>query len=75
MGTHIHVSGLSYFYTDDKLRQAFIPCKNLVISAVWLKGTTSQGSRAKDQLVAPSFLLDLNLLGVLSSLENPEHHW
>lgn len=44
MGTYIHVSGLSYFYTYDKFRQTFILCKNLVISAVWLKGTTSQGS-------------------------------
>ena len=25
MSTHIHVSGLSYFCTDDKLRQAFTP--------------------------------------------------
>lgn len=25
MGTRIHVSGLSYFCTDDKLRQAFTP--------------------------------------------------
>jgi len=29
MSTRIHVSGLSYFCTDNKLRQAFIPCGRL----------------------------------------------
>ena len=32
MSTHIHVSGLSYFCTDDKLRQAFIPFGTVVLA-------------------------------------------
>ncbi|MBK5281896.1 MAG: RNA-binding protein [Nitrospiraceae bacterium] len=34
MGTRIHVSGLSYFCTDDKLRQAFIPFGTVVLAQV-----------------------------------------
>jgi RNA recognition motif-containing protein len=34
MGTHIHVSGLSYFCTDDRLRQAFIPFGTVVLARV-----------------------------------------
>jgi RNA recognition motif-containing protein len=34
MSTHIHVSGLSYFCTDDKLRQAFIPFGTVVFAQV-----------------------------------------
>jgi RNA recognition motif-containing protein len=34
MNTHIHVSGLSYFCTDDKLRQAFIPFGTVVLAQV-----------------------------------------
>jgi RNA recognition motif-containing protein len=34
MGTHIHVSGLSYFCTDDKLREAFIPFGTVVLAQV-----------------------------------------
>ena len=34
MGTHIHVSGLSYFCTDDKLRQAFIPFGTVALAHV-----------------------------------------
>jgi len=34
MNTHIHVSGLSYFCTDDKLRQAFIPFGMVVLAQV-----------------------------------------
>lgn len=34
MGTHIHVSGLSYFCTDDKLRQAFIPFGTVLLAHV-----------------------------------------
>ena len=34
MGTHIHVSGLSYFCTDDTLRQAFIPFGTVVLAKV-----------------------------------------
>jgi len=34
MGTHIHVSGLSYFCTDDKLRQAFTPFGAVVLAQV-----------------------------------------
>ena len=34
MSTHIHVSGLSYFCTDDKLRQAFIPFGTVVLAQV-----------------------------------------
>ena len=34
MGTHIHVSGLSYFCTDDKLRQAFTPFGTVVLAQV-----------------------------------------
>ncbi len=34
MGTHIHVSGLSYFCTDDTLRQAFIPFGTVVLAQV-----------------------------------------
>ena len=32
--THIHVSGLSYFCTGDKLRQAFIPFGAVVLAQV-----------------------------------------
>jgi hypothetical protein len=34
MGTRIHVSGLSYFCTDDKLRQAFTPFGVVVVAQV-----------------------------------------
>jgi RNA recognition motif-containing protein len=34
MSTRIHVSGLSYFCTDDKLRQAFIPFGTVVLAQV-----------------------------------------
>ena len=34
MNTHIHVSGLSYFSTDDKLRQAFEPFGTVVLAQV-----------------------------------------
>jgi RNA recognition motif-containing protein len=34
MSTHIHVSGLSYFCTDDTLRQAFIPFGTVVFAQV-----------------------------------------
>jgi hypothetical protein len=34
MSTHIHVSGLSYFCTDDTLRQAFIPFGTVVLAHV-----------------------------------------
>ena len=34
MSTHIHVSGLSYFCTDDKLRQAFTPFGSVVLAQV-----------------------------------------
>ena len=34
MGTHIRVSGLSYFCTDDKLRQAFTPFGAVVLAQV-----------------------------------------
>jgi len=34
MSTKIHVSGLSYFCTDDKLRQAFIPFGTVVLAQV-----------------------------------------
>jgi RNA recognition motif-containing protein len=34
MSTHIHVSGLSYFCTDDKLRQAFTPFGTVVLAQV-----------------------------------------
>jgi len=34
MSTRIHVSGLSYFCTDNKLRQAFIPCGTVVQAQV-----------------------------------------
>jgi RNA recognition motif-containing protein len=34
MSTHIHVSGLSYFCTDDRLRQAFIPFGTVVLARV-----------------------------------------
>jgi len=34
MGTRIHVSGLSYFCTDDKLRQAFIPFGTVALAHV-----------------------------------------
>ena len=34
MSTHIHVSGLSYFCTDDMLRQAFIPFGTVVLAQV-----------------------------------------
>jgi hypothetical protein len=34
MSTGIHVSGLSYFCTDDKLRQAFIPFGTVVLAQV-----------------------------------------
>jgi RNA recognition motif-containing protein len=30
MGTRIHISGLTYFCTDDELRQAFIPFGTVV---------------------------------------------
>jgi hypothetical protein len=34
MSTHIHVRGLSYFCTDDKLRQAFTPFGTVVLARV-----------------------------------------
>jgi hypothetical protein len=34
MRTKIHVSGLSYFCTDDKLREAFIPFGTVVLAQV-----------------------------------------
>jgi len=34
MNTRIHVSGLSYFCTDDKLRQAFAPFGTVVLAQV-----------------------------------------
>lgn len=34
MGTRIHVSGLSYFCTDDKLRQAFTQFGTVVLAQV-----------------------------------------
>lgn len=34
MSTRIHVSGLSYFCTDDKLRQVFIPFGTVVLAQV-----------------------------------------
>ena len=34
MSTHIHVSGLSYFCTDDTLRQAFTPFGTVVLAQV-----------------------------------------
>jgi RNA recognition motif-containing protein len=34
MNTHIHVSGLSYFCTDDKLRQAFTPFGTVLLAQV-----------------------------------------
>ncbi len=34
MGTHIHVSGLSYFCSDDMLRQAFTPFGTVVLAQV-----------------------------------------
>jgi hypothetical protein len=34
MSTHIHVSGLSYFCTDDKLRQAFTSFGTVVLAQV-----------------------------------------
>lgn len=34
MNTHIHVSGLSYFCTDDTLRQAFHPFGTVVFAQV-----------------------------------------
>ena len=34
MSARIHVSGLSYFCTDDKLRQAFIPFGIVVLAQV-----------------------------------------
>lgn len=34
MGTHIHVGGLSYFCTDDQLRQAFTPFGTVVLAQV-----------------------------------------
>ena len=34
MSSHIHVSGLSYFCTDDKLRQAFTPFGTVVVAQV-----------------------------------------
>ena len=34
MNTHIHVSGLSYFCTDDTLRQAFQPFGMVVLAQV-----------------------------------------
>jgi RNA recognition motif-containing protein len=34
MSTHIHVSGLSYFCTDDELRQAFTPFGTVVLAQV-----------------------------------------
>jgi RNA recognition motif-containing protein len=34
MSTRIHISGLSYFCSDDKLRQAFIPFGTVVQAQV-----------------------------------------
>jgi hypothetical protein len=34
MSTHIHVSGLSYYCTDDKLLQAFTPFGTVVLAQV-----------------------------------------
>ncbi|THJ21352.1 MAG: RNA-binding protein [Nitrospira sp. CG24D] len=34
MNTHIHVSGLSFFCTDDELRQSFIPFGAVVLAQV-----------------------------------------
>ncbi len=34
MSTRIHISGLSYFCTDDKLRQAFTPFGTVVLAQV-----------------------------------------
>jgi RNA recognition motif-containing protein len=34
MSTHIHVSGLSYFCTDDELRQVFTPFGTVVLAQV-----------------------------------------
>lgn len=34
MNTHIHVSGLSYFCTDDKLREAFTPFGTVLLAQV-----------------------------------------
>ena len=34
MSTHIHVSGLSYFCTDQKLRLAFVPFGTVVLAQV-----------------------------------------
>jgi len=34
MSTYLHVSGLSYFCTDEKLRQAFIPFGTVVLAQV-----------------------------------------
>ena len=34
MSTRIHISGLSYFCTDEKLRQAFIPFGTVVLAHV-----------------------------------------
>jgi len=34
MSTHIHVSGLSYFCTDDTVRQAFTPFGTVVLAQV-----------------------------------------
>ena len=34
MNTHIHVSGLSYFCTDDKLRQTFEPFGRVALAQV-----------------------------------------
>jgi RNA recognition motif-containing protein len=34
MSTRIHISGLSYFCTDEKLRQAFIPFGTVVQAQV-----------------------------------------
>lgn len=34
MSSHIHVSGLSYFCTDDSLRQAFTPFGTVVLAQV-----------------------------------------
>ncbi len=34
MGTYIHVSGLSYFCTDEKLRQTFVPFGRVVFAQV-----------------------------------------
>jgi RNA recognition motif. (a.k.a. RRM, RBD, or RNP domain) len=34
MSTHIHVSGLSYFSTDDKFRQAFTPFGTVLFAQI-----------------------------------------